>query len=219
MKKKLLIGSYVLIVILGITVFISTDGFKGKNYEAVQAGEKFYKQECAICHGDTGKGEGKQVGTAISSQVFLSSVSDKDLYNYVKYGRPEAAMPAYGPRISEEQLKNVVAYMRNWQKEKVKFDVPEKITGSVAEGEKVYNLSCIQCHGEAGAGKPKMGTALSHPLYLKYTTDKQIWIGTAYGRENTRMAPSLKGLEGVRQLSEKQISDVVSYIRSLENKE
>ena len=219
MKKQLLIGIYLLIVILGVTVFISTNGFKGKNFEAVQAGEKIYNQECLICHGETGKGEGKNVGTSISSQVFLNSVSDEDLYNYVKYGRPEAAMPAYGTRISEEQLQNVVAFMRNWQNENTKFDVPEKITGSIAEGEKVYNRSCIQCHGEEGAGKQKMGTALSHPLHLKYTTDKQIWIGTAYGREGTRMAPSLKGLDGVRQLSKQQISDVVVYIRSLENKD
>ena len=55
-----------------------------------------------------------------------------------------------------------------------------------------------------GAGKFKMGTALSNPQYLKYTTDKQIWIGTAYGREDTRMGPSLKGLEGVRQLRKRR---------------
>jgi cytochrome c oxidase cbb3-type subunit 3 len=63
-----------------------------------------------------------------------------------------------------------------------------------------------------------MGTALSNPQYLKYTTDKQIWIETAYGREETRMGPSLKGLEGVRQLKEKDITDIVTYIRSLEKK-
>ncbi|WP_409270624.1 c-type cytochrome [Neobacillus sp. SCS-31] len=218
MKKKLLIGFYILIVIIGVAVFITANGFNGKNAEAVQAGEKVYKLNCAICHGETGKGEGAKAGTSINSQIFLSSASDEDLSNYIKYGRPEAAMPAYGPRLSEEELKNVVAFIRNWHKKEMKFDdVPNPVVGNPENGEKIYKMSCIQCHGEGGAGKPKMGTALAHPNYLKYSTDKQIWIDTAYGRENTRMAPSLKGLEGVRQLSKKDISDVVSYIRSLEN--
>lgn len=216
MKKKLLICFYILIAVIGVAIFITTNGFKGKNYEAVQAGEKVYKLQCAICHGETGKGEGAKAGTSINSQIFLSSASDEDLMNYIVHGRPEAAMPAYGPRLSEEELKNVVAFIRNWQKDKMKFEVPDPAVGNAANGEKIYKMSCIQCHGEKGAGKTKMGTALAHPEYLKYTTDKQIWINTAYGRENTRMAPSLKGLDGVRQLSKNEISDVVAYIRSLE---
>ncbi|MGH7320709.1 MAG: c-type cytochrome [Candidatus Rokuibacteriota bacterium] len=35
----------------------------------------------------------------------------------------------------------------------------------------------------------------------------------AYGRRDTPMFPSLRGLDGVRQLSEKEISDVVAYLR------
>jgi cytochrome c oxidase cbb3-type subunit 3 len=63
-----------------------------------------------------------------------------------------------------------------------------------------------------------MGPALSNAQYLKYTTDRQIWIGAAYGREDTRMGPSLKGLEGARQIKKNDISDIVSYIRSLQKK-
>ncbi|RDU35205.1 cytochrome c [Neobacillus piezotolerans] len=219
MKKKVLIGFYILIVLIGLAVFMTANGFQGKNAQAVQAGEKVYKQQCAICHGDNGKGEGANAGTSLNSQVFLSSASDDDLVNYIAEGRPEAAMPAYGPRLSKEELKNVVAFIRDWQKGEMKFDVPDPIAGNAETGEKIYKRSCIQCHGEGGAGKPKMGTVLAHPNYLKYSTDQQIWINTAYGRENTRMAPSLKGLDGVRQLSKKDISDVVAYIRSLEKEE
>lgn len=62
------------------------------------------------------------------------------------------------------------------------------------------------------------GTVLASPQYLRYTSDKQIWASTAYGREDTRMGPSLKGLEGVRQFSESQINDIVTYIRTFQNK-
>jgi cytochrome c oxidase cbb3-type subunit 3 len=216
--KKILIGFYIL-VIIGIIVCISNSHiFDSKNTKSVAAGEKIYNKNCLVCHGETGKGEGSKAGTAINNQHFLSSVSDKDLNNYVKYGREGTGMPAYGSRMSEKDLNNLVAFMRNWQTQEIAFNVPKKISGDPERGKEQYNLYCLNCHGEAGAGKLKMGTVLSNPVYLKYTTDKQIWIVTAFGREETRMGPSLKGLEGARQLKEKDISDIVTYIRSLQEK-
>jgi len=216
--KKILIGFYILIII-GIIVCLSNSHiFDSKKSEAIAAGEKIYKKNCISCHGKTGKGEGLKTGTALNSQNFLSSVSDKDLYNFVKYGREGTVMPAYGPRMSEKDLRSLVAFIRDWQTEEKEFEVPKTVSGDPVRGKAQYNLYCLNCHGEAGAGKDKMGTALSSPQYLEYNTDKQIWIDAAYGREDTRMGPSLKGLEGVRQLKEKDINDIVTYIRSLEKK-
>lgn len=216
--KKILIGTYILITV-GIVVVISNSSFMTKkDYKAIEVGEKIYKQQCFACHGDTGKGEGAKEGTAINNQQYLNSVSDKDLYNSVKYGRDGTVMPAYGSNLSDEDLNNLVAFMRNWQTKRIEQKVPEKIVANPENGKKLYQLYCANCHGLEGVGKKKMGTVLASPQYLQYTSDEQIWIGTAYGREETRMAPSLKGLDGVRQLSELEISDVVSYIRSLESK-
>jgi cytochrome c oxidase cbb3-type subunit 3 len=216
--KKILIGFYILIII-GIIVCISNSNiFESEKSEAIAAGEKIYKKNCIFCHGETGKGEGSKTGTALNSQNFLSSVSDKDLYHYVKYGREGTVMSAYGPRMSDKDLKNLVAFIRDWQTEEMEFDVPATISGDSDRGKAQYNLYCLNCHGEAGVGKDKMGTTISNQQYLKYTTDKQIWIDAAYGREDTRMGPSLKGLGGARQLKEKDITDIVTYIRSLENK-
>ena len=213
--KKVLYGLYIIIIIGIVICIVNSDIFSSENAKAIAAGEKIYNKQCLICHGETGKGEGKNAGTSINNQNYLNTVSDKDIYNSVKFGREGTGMPSYGPRLSEDDLKNVVAFIRNWQSEEIEFDVPKTIAGDVVNGEKLYNVSCINCHGEAGAGKVKMGTALSNPQYLKYTTDKQIWITTAYGREDTRMAPTLKGLDGVRQLKEEEITDIVSYIRSI----
>ncbi|MEH7417671.1 c-type cytochrome [Neobacillus drentensis] len=213
--KKILIGFYIL-VIIGIIACISNSKiFLKNNSPAIAAGQKVYNKNCVVCHGDTGKGEGEKAGTALNNQNFLNSVPDKNLYNYIKYGREGTGMPDYGPRFSEEELKNLVAFIRNWQTKNIDFDVPKEISGNPVNGEKLYNLYCQNCHMEAGAGMLRMGTALSHPQFLKYTTDKQIWISTAYGREETRMGPSLKGLDGVRQLKKQDISDIVTYIRSL----
>ncbi|WP_042458292.1 c-type cytochrome [Neobacillus dielmonensis] len=214
--KKILLGIYILIMI-GIVFAIGNSRiFDNQNSKAVAAGEKVYNKNCLICHGETGKGEGKNAGTALNNQHFLNNVSDQDLFNYIKHGRESTAMPAYGPRLSDNEINSLTVFIRNWQTEDINFDIPKTITGSSEDGEKLYNLYCLSCHGEAGAGILKMGPALSNPQYLKYTTDTQIWSDTAYGREETRMGPSLKGQEGVRQLNKQEISDIVTYIRSLE---
>lgn len=215
--KKILIGVYILITIGIIFLLIQLNPKEKKDMVAIESGEKLYMQMCATCHGNTGLGEGAKQGTALNNQQFLNSVSDKDLYNYVKFGREGTLMPDY-KFLSNEQLNQLVAFMRNWQTEEIDFKAPETISGDIENGERIYGLYCLSCHGVEGIGKKKMGTALSNPQYLQYTTDHQIWIGTAYGRDNTRMAASLEGLEGVRQLSKTEITDVITYIRSLEKK-
>lgn len=217
--KKILIGTYIFVIFGIIAVVGNSDLLSKKDSKAIAAGEKVYNQQCLVCHSQTGKGEGKYSGTALNNQHFLNTVSDKDLYNYVKFGRPKIGMPAYGERLSEQDMNNLVKFIRNWQTEKISLDVPKTIVGDPENGLDKYNLYCLNCHGKEGAGMSKMGTALANPEYLKYTTDKQIWISTAYGRENTRMGPSLKGLDGVRQLSKKDITDIVSYIRSIKLEE
>lgn len=216
--KKVLIGLY-LIIIVGIIILLGSNYFKdNKDDKAISAGEKVYKQQCITCHGQTGKGEGSKTGTALNNQHFLSSVSNKDLTNYIKFGRTGTEMPSYGSKISKKDLTNLVAYIRNWQTEEIKMSAPKAISGNVENGERLYRLYCLTCHGENAAGMPKMGPALSNAEYLKYTSDKQIWVTVAYGRENTGMGSSLKGLEGVKQLKEEEITDIVSYIRSLQKK-
>lgn len=216
--KKFLIGSYILIIIGIIFCIGNSNLFNSENSKSIASGEKVYNNNCLVCHGKTGKGEGTKAGTALNNQNFLSSVSDKDLYTYVMYGREGTSMPAYGSRLTEKDLKNLVAFIRDWQTEEIDLHAPKTIAGDAIRGEKQYNLYCLNCHGEAGAGKLKMGTALSNPQYLKFTTDKQIWISIAFGREETRMGPSLKGLDGVRQLKKEDISDIIAYIRSLQKK-
>jgi cytochrome c oxidase cbb3-type subunit III len=216
--KKILIGIYILVTVGIIIVIFNSDLLTKKDSKAIQAGEKIYNQQCIACHGDNGKGEGAKEGTAINNQQFLSTVSDDDLYNQVKFGREKTVMPAYGGNLSEDDLRNVVAYIRDWQTKTVKFDVPKDISGDPENGRKLYQPYCSNCHGLEGSGKKKMGTVLASPQYLQHTTDEQIWVTTAFGREDTRMGPSLKGLDGARQLSESDISDIVAYIRSLEAK-
>jgi mono/diheme cytochrome c family protein len=215
--KKVLIGLY-LIIIVGIFVLLLSNNYQQKKNKVVSAGAEVYQRQCTSCHGKLGKGEGANVGTALNNQHFLSSVTDEDLKKYISYGRSGTEMPGY-KSFSDKDLDNLVAFIRNWQTEEIKMSAPKVISGNIENGVRLYKLYCLTCHGENAAGMQKMGPSLSSPEYLKYTSDKQLWITTAYGREGTRMGPSLKGLDGVKQLKEQEITDIVSYIRSLAKKQ
>jgi hypothetical protein len=59
-----------------------------------------------------------------------------------------------------------------------------------------------------------MGPALNSPDFLAAADDTFLWATIAYGRRETPMFPSLRGLCGVRQFSAQQINDLVAYLRA-----
>ncbi len=64
-----------------------------------------------------------------------------------------------------------------------------------------------------------MGPAVTNPDLLATASDAFLWAAIAYGRRDTPMFPSLRGREGVRQLSAQEVSDVVAYLRSRQGRE
>lgn len=94
--------------------------------------------------------------------------------------------------------------------------VPFSLAADPEAGRGLYNNYCASCHGADGRGKKETGTVLNSPEFLRYTTDRQIWIAIAYGREGTTMGPALKGEKGIKQLTGQQISHIVAYIRSFQ---
>ncbi|MFQ5873831.1 MAG: c-type cytochrome, partial [Dehalococcoidia bacterium] len=72
------------------------------------------------------------------------------------------------------------------------------------------------CHGRDGRGNLGMGPALNNQTFLRVVSDGFLWEAIAKGRRDTPMFPSLKGLDGVRQLSPEEVNDLVAFIRSWE---
>lgn len=65
-----------------------------------------------------------------------------------------------------------------------------------------------------GQGELGMGPAVMNPDLLAAADHGFLWATIAYGRRDTPMFPSLRGLDGGRQLTEQEISDLVAYLRS-----
>ena len=87
----------------------------------VQQGKAIFDRICATCHGKDANGLPK-LGKGLRNNEFTKSQSDGELVEFMKIGRPATHplnttgvdMPPKGgdPTITEEDLKNVVAFLR-----------------------------------------------------------------------------------------------------------
>lgn len=87
---------------------------------SVAAGATIYAKNCAVCHGETGEGDGPGgVGLAVTPANLhadhVQVLTDGGLFYIVTHGRTETAMPAWEHVLSEEQRWQVVNFIRTWR--------------------------------------------------------------------------------------------------------
>jgi cytochrome c6 len=76
---------------------------------AAQDAAATYKSRCAMCHGADGKG-GK-MGTKDFASPDIQGMTDAQLTEVVTKGKPPK-MPAYGDKLKDSDIKDLVAYIR-----------------------------------------------------------------------------------------------------------
>ncbi len=95
---------------------------------SVERGQKIFKTQCALCHGDKGNGKGELAADMkltvpdFTAPNTLKDRTDGELFTIV--GSGGATMPAQGTRLTETHRWNLVNYMRS-----LSGKVPEKATG------------------------------------------------------------------------------------------
>lgn len=78
---------------------------------------KIYNESCANCHKEDGTG-GKKVieGKTINADNFttdkMAAMADEKYIDYIKNGVPDEGMPAFKNKLSDEQIKSVVKFIR-----------------------------------------------------------------------------------------------------------
>lgn len=151
--------------------------------EQVEAGKRVYFTKCVWCHGVNGSGDGPAADRLwprprnFNSGTFKIRMTasgelpllDSDLLQTVTHGLPGSAMPSWEGILSEEQRKNVIAFVttelvqdRSWQDEEyeelnvLQLETMEPIPPtpeSVLKGSQlVIDNKCIECHGLEGRG-------------------------------------------------------------------
>jgi mono/diheme cytochrome c family protein len=81
--------------------------------EAIAAGERLFSVACTSCHGVDGYGT--RMAPALNNEIFLSEFPDAVIYQVIAGGVPGTLMPAWGSRLTDQEIQTLVAYLRSWQ--------------------------------------------------------------------------------------------------------
>ena len=88
--------------------------------ESVARGKKVYKEQCAVCHGPAGLGDGIIIKKGLGfypvnlTTPAVAQRTDGYIYAYIRYGG-KVMMPSYSENISERDAWHVVNYVRKLQ--------------------------------------------------------------------------------------------------------
>ena len=99
---------------------------------SVERGQKIYKTQCAMCHGEKGDGKGDMVEEMkihppdLTKPETLKDRTDGALYAII--GAGSEAMPSQGTRLSDAHKWNLVNYLRS-----LSGKPPERATGKEPE--------------------------------------------------------------------------------------
>ncbi|KVW96709.1 c-type cytochrome [Thiobacillus denitrificans] len=187
---------------------------------AAPDGAKLYGRNCAACHGETGTGG---IGVPLALPSFQAGISDDYLRKTIRLGRPGRVMPSFD-HLDKAEIEAIVRHVRGWNKGPAATYSTRPVKGDPVHGRQLFGQYCAACHGANGEGskgtgvtfsRPRdlsiMAPALHNPGFLAAATDAMIKATLMHGRKGTPMTSFLK-----QGLKEKDIDDIVSYVRSFE---
>jgi mono/diheme cytochrome c family protein len=108
-------------VLLGIVLFIdAVNGTIDANASAptnlarATPGQLVYQQNCIACHGEKGLGDGPGAGSLPVKPFDLTThfFQHDETFHFQTILNGRGYMPAFGPRLSQDQIIDVVAYVR-----------------------------------------------------------------------------------------------------------
>lgn len=179
----------------------------GGSAEVVHEGEELYEAHCQACHGYEGTGD-------IGPEIDEYGGDDADLYEVIAQG-VEGEMPSYGNVLTAKEIWYIITYLGSLSEETsepaaaVSPAATNPLAGdpvAVEEGEEIYAARCAMCHGKGLEGGIGPGF-LAGPAALD--DDEIYYTVIAKGREGGM--PKFGS-----QLTEKQLWQVISYIRSVQ---
>ena len=114
--------------------------------EAAARGAPLFQRNCAFCHGPQARGATGP--SLITSDVVLGDDHGERLVPYVRKGRPEQGMPAFGS-MAEEKLKDITEFLHQQVEEVANrggYQVLNILVGDKAKGQSFVEAHCSSCH-------------------------------------------------------------------------
>jgi putative heme-binding domain-containing protein len=121
------------------------------NLQAVEQGKALYDQHCTACHGaDGGAGERAPAIVLSGATSMRGQRSDAQIMAIIRGGIPGTAMPAWGSRLSNDDVLKLGAYIHALRGTAIDAPLP----GDPAHGEAVFwgKGQCATCHAISGRG-------------------------------------------------------------------
>jgi cytochrome c6 len=97
-----------------VGVALAMVGLNLASVHAQGAPESLYKAKCAVCHGPDGKGDtpmGKKLAVKGFQSPEVAKESDTELFDITKKGKGK--MPGYDKKLTDDQIKELVKYIRS----------------------------------------------------------------------------------------------------------
>jgi len=79
--------------------------------ELIAAGDQLFHIACKACHGVDGYGT--QMAPSLNNPTFLADTPDAAIYQIINGGVPDTLMPTWGTRLSDEEIRSLVAFIRS----------------------------------------------------------------------------------------------------------
>ncbi len=199
----------------------------------VDAGKAVYDRFCIYCHGPKGEGDGPAGSLSgvptgdLSNKAYMSLLSDQELHDRIAWGEerfPYLQMPGWRSSLSDDEIWNVVAYIRTLAVDKGPLTTPspkerEKRfrTDPLERGRIYYLRYCSGCHGKTGRGDGEGARNLAHPPVA--LSDPQ--VAARLTVENVKRYLIEQERRGDREMPvfeddfQDKIAEIVSYIKTL----
>ena len=202
-----------------LVVLLSSNTFA--DYSTSFDGYRIFRSNCSVCHGLDGTGDGPLASKLetkpadLTNNERLEKKSDRELFKIIEgkapHGQVSDDMPQWGLAMPQIQIRSLLVYIRYLHGSK------HPVSGNPEMGKQVYDNNCTICHGPDGKGKG-MITKIYDMEPADHTdagsmdqmSNEKLHSIIFHGTKGAKLMPGWKDI-----LTEKEIEDVISYIRLL----
>jgi len=181
-----------------------------------------YRQNCAACHGATGK---NGAALALANPVYLAFAGQDNVRRTAANGVAGKLMPAFaksaGGTLTDAQIDSLVGgIFRSWSRPDILTASPPlpyqaAQPGNSAQGQTAFAGFCARCHGPGGTGSPNIVRgAIADPAFLALISDQNLRSTIVGGRPDLGM-PNWRSITSgtpASPITDRQITDIVAWL-------